>query len=238
MIRNTGLAKVAGSQLHDLAGLLVTACVLPEDRREALRAQDRVHGVFEHEDLIGDGNRERSTGVTLTGDDRDDRHMQAAHGCEIPCDGLPLSVLLCLHARIGTRRIDEGDDRTAELLGLLHEAECLTIALRTRHTEIEADVLFHRATLAVTEDGHRHTLVTGDAAIDGRILIIEMIPLLLEEVGEEMLDEIVDVRALRMTGQIDAVRRREIRTLGEQLCTLLVQTADFLSIGLRLFRCQ
>ena len=144
-------------------------------------------------------------------------------------------MLLCLHTRIGTRRIDEGDDRAAELLGLLHEAKCLTIALRTRHAEIVTDILFHRAALAMPENGHRHALVAGDATIDGRILIIEMIPLLLEEVGEEMLDEIVDVRTLRMTGQIYTIRRREIRALGEQLCTLLVQTADFLRIGLHLF---
>ena len=55
---------------------------------------------------------------------------------------------------IRSRRVDEREDRLVELLGQLHDPECLAIALRARHPEIAPDLLLRVATLLVAD--HRH----------------------------------------------------------------------------------
>src|SRR5690606_27057720 len=51
-------------------------------------------------------------------------------------DRLRLAARLGIDAGIGARRVDQGQDREAEPVGQLHQADRLAVALRPRHAEI------------------------------------------------------------------------------------------------------
>ena len=65
------------------------------------------------------------------------RHLEDA-----AADGFGLAALLGTDSGIRPHRVDEGEDGQAELLGGLHEALRLAVALGPRHAEVA-----HRASL-------------------------------------------------------------------------------------------
>src|SRR4029450_9167867 len=89
----------------------------------------------------------------------------------------------------GARRVDEGDDGLAELVGELHEPEGLAIALRVRHAEVARDVLAGVAALLVPEHHHRLALEDREAAHDGEIVAEDAVAVELDEMVEEKLVE-------------------------------------------------
>ena len=75
----------------------------PQDRRAALRADDRVDRVLEGDDDVADGDRERPARAALAGDDRHDRRPQAAHQPDRAGDRLGDAALLRFGAGMGAR---------------------------------------------------------------------------------------------------------------------------------------
>ena len=71
---------------------------------------------------------------------------------------------------IGGRRVDEGEDRPAELLGQLHRAQRLAVALGPRVAEVAVDLLLGVAALLVADDQHRLAVEAGEAGDDGAIV--------------------------------------------------------------------
>ncbi len=134
-----------------------------------------------------------------------DRHGQAAHLHQVAGDGLALSALLGVLAGVSARRVDERDDGPTELLGLLHQAQGLAVALRPRHAEVAGQILLQRGALAVTDDGHRHAVEAGHTAQNGGVLPALAVAPLLKEVGEQCGDGLVNVGAVRVPGQKDPV---------------------------------
>ena len=112
------------------------AGVAPQDRGAALGRNDAVDGELLHQHAVADGDAERAAAAALAGDDDDDRHVEDGHLAQVQRDGLGDAALLGLDAGIGRRRVDEDDDRPAELLGHLHHAQRLAIALRPRVAEV------------------------------------------------------------------------------------------------------
>ena len=86
---------------------------------------------------------------------------QAGHHAEVARDGLGLAALLGADARVGARRVDEGDDRLAELLGQLHQPQRLAVALGVRHAEVARDLLLRVAALLVADDHDARAPRTG-----------------------------------------------------------------------------
>src|SRR3989454_456027 len=95
--------------------------VAPEDRRTPLRRDHRVDRVLEHEDPIAHPDRERAPATALPRDDGDDGRTEGGHLAEVPCDRLRLAPLLGADAGVRAGRVDEAEDRLAELLGELRE---------------------------------------------------------------------------------------------------------------------
>src|SRR5437867_12854853 len=85
-------------------------------------------------------------------------------------------------AGVGARRVDEGDDRLAELVGELHQAQRLPVAFGMRHPEVPCDLLARLPPLLVPDDHHALVLEAGEAGHDRRIVAEEPIAVELEEV--------------------------------------------------------
>ena len=76
---------------------------------------------------------------------------QLRHLVEVAADRLGLAALLGADAGIGAGRVDEGEERQLELLGELHQAQRLAIALGARHAEVAQRALLGVAALLVAD---------------------------------------------------------------------------------------
>ena len=62
---------------------------------------------------------------------------------KVPGGRKHLAELFSILAGIGARGIDKGDDGEPKMVGMAHEAQCLTVAIRLRHPKVAIDVLLH-----------------------------------------------------------------------------------------------
>ena len=74
------------------------------------------------------------------------------HLPQVEGDRLGHAALLGLDAGVGGRRVDEDEDRPAELLRQPHRAERLPVALGPGIAEVAADLLFGVAALLVADE--------------------------------------------------------------------------------------
>ena len=93
------------------------------------------------------------------------------------------------------RRVDEDDDRPAELLGQPHRAQRLAVALGPRVAEVPEDLVLGVAALDVADEQHRLALVVGEAGHDRVIVGEAAVAVNLDEAGEQPLDEVLEARA-------------------------------------------
>jgi hypothetical protein len=94
------------------AALVLRAGRLPQDRGAALRRDDAVDGVLQHQhDTVGDAERQRTATAALADDHGDDGHVQPRHLAQVPRDRLRLPALLRAETRVGAGRVDQRDDR-------------------------------------------------------------------------------------------------------------------------------
>ena len=84
-----------------------------------------------------------------------------------------LPALLGAEAGPRARRVDERDHRHVELLGELHQAQRLAIALRMRHAEVALEILLRVAAALVADDHHRLAVEARPAADDRRVFAKE-----------------------------------------------------------------
>ena len=104
---------VAGGVFESGGGLLFFAGVLPHDGGAALGRDDGVDGVFEHEDAVGDRERQRSAGAAFAGNGGDGGDAEAGHFDEVAGDGFALAALFGADAGVGAGEVDEGEDGAA-----------------------------------------------------------------------------------------------------------------------------
>src|SRR6185437_17028333 len=97
-------------------------------------------------------------------------------------------------------RIDEGNYRHGKFFRQTHQAQCLAIAFGPRHAKITMNIFLGIASLLVADNHDRLTHKSCQAANDGMIIGKIPVAMKLFEVGEEMLDIIERVGALRMPG--------------------------------------
>jgi len=123
------LQQVGGGELHHAAGLVAAGGVLPQDGGKALRGEDGVHRVLQHEHAVAHAQGQGAAAASFPGDHGDYRHGETAGQGQGAGDGLRLAPGLGLQAGVGAGGVDEGDDGTAELLRLKHEPLGLAVAL-------------------------------------------------------------------------------------------------------------
>ena len=110
---------------------------------------------------------------------------------------------------IRRRRVDEDDDRPAELLGEPHGPQRLAIALGPRVAEVAVDLFLGVAALDVPHEQHRLALVVGKAGHDRVVVGKAAIAVNLDEAGEQPLDEVLEARAVRVPRDQHALPRRQ-----------------------------
>ncbi len=154
--------------------------------------------MFQHRHAIGGGEGYGSAGAALTDDhgDHGNADLQAFLGR--PRDGLRLAAFLGALAGVGARRVHERDDRQAETVGEVHQADCLAIAFGTGHAEIVVDARLGVVALFMAHDHDRLVLkpcqtaqncaVVGKVAIAGQRRVF----------GEQRLDIVRAMRSVRM----------------------------------------
>ena len=111
---------------------------------------------------------------------------------------------------IRRRRVDEADDRPAELLRQLHRPQRLAIAVGPRVAEVAVDLLLGVAALLVADDQHRLALVERGAGDDGVVVGEAAVAVQLDEVGEQALDVVERGRPRRMARHQHALPRRQV----------------------------
>ena len=113
-------------------------------------------------------------------------------------------------AGIGARRVDQGDDRGAELGGELHQPERLAVALGVGHAEVALEVLLGVAALLVADDHHGHAGQPGPAADHRGIVEVEAVAVQLDEVGEDGAEVVQRVGAAGVAGDHDPLDRGQV----------------------------
>ena len=118
--------------------------------------------------------------------------------------------LLAGDAREGSRSVDQRDDRHVGLVGQLHQAHRLAVALGARPAEVAVDVRFHVAPLLGADDHDRFALELRETA-DNRFVVAETaVAGELDEIREEMVDVVERVRAFRVAGELNPLPRRQL----------------------------
>ena len=157
-------------------------------------------------------------------------HLERRHLDQVPRDRLALAALLGAQAGPGAWRVDEGEHRHLELLGQLHQAERLAIALGVRHAEVAPQVLARVAAALVADHHHRLALQPRPAGHDRGVLAEQPIAVQLDEVGEDQLDVVERERTPRAARHLHALQRREVAIdLRAQLAQLPLQRRDHLA---------
>src|SRR5438105_6905305 len=105
---------VAGGVFESGGGLLFPAGVFPHDGGAALGGDDRVDGVLEHEDAVGDRQRQCSSRSAFDGDSGDGGYAETGHFDQVAGDGFALASLFGSDAGVGTGEVDEGEDGAGE----------------------------------------------------------------------------------------------------------------------------
>src|SRR3569623_1349022 len=137
---------------HRFRSLLLVGSVAPHDGGARFRSDDEVERVLEDQNAIADGKSQCAARPAFAADDGDGGNAQPSHYAEIARDSFGLTALLGAKAGVGAGEIDKADHGPPELLGDLHAAKSLPVALRMGHSEIALNALFGAAALPVADD--------------------------------------------------------------------------------------
>ncbi len=220
--------QAPGGQAQLFGRILGLAGVLPQDRGAALGGDDRVGAVFEHDRAVAHADGQRAAGAALADHGADDRHLQLGHFDQVAGDGFGLAAFLGIDARPGAGGVDQGEDRQAEALGHLHQAQCLAVALRLGHAEVAHDLFLGGAAFLVADDHHRAAVDPAQAADDGLVVGEGAVAGQFLELFAEHLDVIGGVGTGRMARKLRDLPGREIaEDLGGAHAQLVLQGAHF-----------
>ena len=136
-VDNPERLQVLRGDLHRFGGIGGLVRRAPQDRRAAFRRNDRINRMFEHQDAVGRGDRDRAA---ATRPRRRSRRSSAPSATGIPRSTgrspPPVRALPPATPGKGARRIDQADDRKPEPVREPHQADRLAIAFRLGHSEI------------------------------------------------------------------------------------------------------
>src|SRR5262249_22125449 len=201
VVDDAELEQVAGGQAQGVGGERLGLVVggLPENAGAAFGTDHGIIGVFEHADAVADADAERAAGAPFPDNNADNRRRQAGHLEQIDRDELSLAALLGADARIRPRRVDQADDRQAELRSETHLVERFAIALGMSAT-VQALVTFLEGMpLLVADEQDAMIAEAGGAGAPGGGVADGPVAVQLDEILENHVDVVERLRAVGVT---------------------------------------
>ena len=102
------------------------------------------------------------------------------------------------------------DDRQAELLGQLHAAQGLAVALGVGQAEVALDLFLGVAALVVADEHDLVPAEAGQAALDGGVVAEVAVAVQLAELAADQLDVVLEQRPLRVAGDLHRLPGAEV----------------------------
>jgi hypothetical protein len=166
--------------------------------------------MLQHRDAVRRGEGHRAARAALAHDDRDERHAEAEARLGGARDRLGLAALLGALAGVGAGRVHQRDHRQAEAVGHLHQADRLAVALGAGHAEVALQPRLGVVALLVA-DHHDGPVVEPCEPADHRVILGEVaVAGERRELGEERVDVVRPMRALRVAGDLGLPPGREV----------------------------
>ena len=210
---------------HDPGGFACFFGAFPENRRATFGRNDRVGRILQHLHDVTDTDGQRSAGAAFADHRNDNRRFQRRHFIEIAADGLGLATLFGSDARVGTGRVDEGEDRNGEFFRQMHQAQGLAIAFRAGHAEVAREFFLGIVPLLMADDHHRLAVKARQSADDGPVIGKAAIAVQLLEIRKDQAQVIERIRPLRMPCHLGRLPRRQVGVdfLGQRLALAFQQ---------------
>ncbi len=174
----------------------------PQDARAALGRDDGVDGVLQRQDDVAHGDRERTAGAALAGDDRHDRRPEPGHEADRPGDRLGDAPLLGLGAGMRAGHVDERHDRQARSLRELHDAHRLAVALGVRHAEVAPDVLLRVGSLLLSDHDDPPAVDRREPGHDRLVVAEQPVAVELDDLLGHLRQELEDARAAQVAREL------------------------------------
>ena len=121
-----------------------------------------------------------------------------------------MTAFLGSDAGVGSRRIDERDDRAFEFLGQLHQPQGFAIAFGIGHAEISLHPLLEVLSFFMTDDADGPAPERGKSADDGLVVSEGAIAVEFDKVFTHVLHIVQDRRALGMAGDLRLLPRGQV----------------------------
>ena len=162
--------------------------------------------------MIADGNGQRAAGAAFAGDGDDDGHRQARHLAQIMRDGFGLTALFGVDSGIGSRRVDEGEDRPAEILRPAASREGICDSPPASPCpKFRASALLGVAAFLVAHHHDGASVKSRKSGDQRRIISIRAVAVNFGEVRKKQADVIERVRTFGMARHLRALPRTKIR---------------------------
>ena len=185
--------------------------------------------MFQHRHPVGRRERDRAARPALADDDADERHPDLQAFLGRARDRLALPAFLGALAGIGAGGVHQRDDRQAEAVGHVHQADRLAVALGAGHAEVAEDARLGVVALFVADHHHRLIAEPGEAA-HHRVVVAEgAVARQRGPFGKQRVHVVAAVRAVGVArDQRLAPRIERPVQLAELVGRLLVQRRRFL----------
>ena len=145
-------------------------------------------------------------------------------------DRFRLAALLGADAGIGAGGIDDRQHGNAESIGHLHQPDRLAVALGPRHAEIMLDAGFGGGALFLADHADALAAEAAEPAHQRFVLAEFAVAGERREFGDQRIDEIGEMRALRVARHQRLLPRRQVGVeLGERLRRLVLDSRDLVA---------
>ena len=133
------------------------------------------------------------------------RHLK-----NIAANGLRLAALFGINAWKSTGGVDKGEYRQLELLCRLHQAQGFAVTLWTGHAEVTRCAFFGVTPFLLANDHASIAIEASQTAHNAQVVREMPVAMHLHKVGEYFVDIVKGIGALRVTGNLGDLPRREV----------------------------
>jgi len=184
--------------------------LFPEDGGASFWRDDRVPGVLEHGDAVGDGDAECAAGAAFADDDAEDGDFEAGHFSEVDGDGFGLASFLGAESWVGAWGVDEGDDGEAEFFGFFHFGECFSVSFGVCAAEVAGEFFFGGFAFLVANDEAFAVADSSEAGDEGGVVGEGAVAMEFAEVSADVFDVVSGLGPVWMAGDADGVPGGEV----------------------------